>query len=258
MRAFPALTAAAALGLAVPAFAAHAAAPTEAPAAEAAQPSEALLAKARVLVALTNPPKAMLDVNMRGWEAGIAQGLASNPSVSKLEAQYPGVSAAGIAAARPLAREYSARLVAKTSESKAAVFARRLTDPEMDDAIAFFRSEVGLRLVGRLITNADPGSVAKELVANTIETGKIGISADAVHKIERDATRATMAQTSADDQIALMRFGQKPVSAKLGSAGAEADVITLEVVNHPDPEWLRQQTEAVNNAMLAFIDARKK
>lgn len=216
------------------------------------------LERARALLRLTNPPPLMLETNMRGWEAAITQALTLNPTVAALEVEYPGIGKAAIDAARPLARENCQRFVVAASERKSALLAERLSASELDEVIAFFETDTGKRLIDRLIGNVDPAAVGRDVATRASETGQVSLTSEAVQQAERKAIRTTLGETSAADHIAILRFQQKPVAAKYAAAAVEGDRLVLEMVNHLDPAWLSRQTEIINAALLAFVDARKK
>ncbi|HEX2762915.1 MAG TPA: hypothetical protein VHM92_03585 [Allosphingosinicella sp.] len=67
-----------------------------------------------------------------------------------------------------------------------------------------------------------------------------------------------MAEVTTEEQVAILRFAQSAVGRKFTAVTHEADVKILDMANHPSPEWLEQQAEAMRTAALAFIDAREK
>jgi hypothetical protein len=231
-----------------------AAQPVSAPLAESASRLE----RATALVEILNPYEAMVDVNMRGWEAGVAHAEKVNPSLAKLEAEYPGIMKAGIDAARPLARQQVGIIVTKGGEFKAAAIAERLTATEIDEATAFFGSPAGMRLVQGLVGNADPSAMARKLADQAAETGTVEVTAEAVARDLHVVTNKTMGQLSAADHLELMRFGLTPTARKLNEAVAESERKVMVLINNPDPEWLKNQDEIMTEAMLAFVESKAK
>jgi|GEM_PF-3412982 len=231
------------------------------PAAVPARPSAAEIAarlpKARALVAITNPNEAMLDANMRGWEAGVAHVFVVDPVAANIERRYPGAARAAIDAARPLARDYCQRFVSAVNDYKASLLAERFSMAELDTATAFFASPAGRRLVQRMLSHADPAAIARDATSRAAQTGQVAISTDRIRQMERDAARTTISETSTDDQVALLRFGQTSAATKYKAVSEAVDRFALDKANHPDATWMSRQTELVNKAILAFIDARK-
>jgi hypothetical protein len=213
---------------------------------------------AQQLVGVINPYDLMLQANLQSWEATVAHVLKTSPPVQKLEAQYPGISAAGIAAARPLARTYCEKFVRDAVETKARLFAEGLTKSEMTDAIGFYGSPSGRRLVAGFAANTDFQEMARRFTAEARENGRVRVTEEMATALQNKTILKTAEDISASDQIELMRFSQKPVAGKIAALAAEADRLLFAELNKPDPEWQAKQSAALNDAMLAFVDARKK
>lgn len=226
-----------------------------------ARPSDAEIAarlpKARALVELTNPNDLMVAANMRGWEAGIAQVFVVDAAAAGIERQYPGAARAAIDAARPLARDFCQRFVTEVNEHKASLVAERLTPAEIERAAAFFGSATGRRLTQRLLSNADPAELARDTTTRSRESGQVSFSPDKLRQMERDAVRNTMSEMTPDDHVAILRFSQTSAATKYKAVGEEVERFALEKAQHPNADWMRRQSELVNQALLSFVDARK-
>jgi hypothetical protein len=128
---------------------------------------------------------------------------------------------------------------------------------ELAEAIAFYESPPGKRLIGRILMNMDPSGLARDMASESAETGRVAeVTGAQVAQVEHKATREALSATSAEDHVAILRFRQRPASTKMTGASAESDRLILEMVKNPDPEWLRKQSEIVNAAILAYVDAR--
>jgi hypothetical protein len=240
------------LGAAAP-LAAAAAQPSAQPA-----PDSDNLRLAQKLVGVINPHDLMVDVNFRGWEATIGQLLAAQPQVQKLEAAHPGITKAGIDAARPLARLYCEEFVRGAVDAKARLFAASLNRAEMLDGLAFFGGPVGQRLIRSYTANADVQELGRRLTVQVQETGKPKLTTEMAADLQHKAIQGATEEITAADQIELMRFSQKPAARKIAELGAEADRQLIAELNKPKPEWEAKQAAIINDAMLAFVDARKK
>jgi hypothetical protein len=227
------------------------------PARPSAAETAARLPKARALVALVNPKDQLLEANMQGWEAAIAQMFVLDPAAKSIEQRYPGAARAAIEAARPLARDYCRRFVNEVIEYKASLIAERLNHAELDTAIAFFASTEGRRFVQRMLSHADPAALGRDVASRAAETGQVSVSPDKVRQMERDAARSTVSEMSAADNVALLRFGQTSAALKIKEVSTEVDRFALDKANHPDPEWMSRQSELVNKTILAFVDAHR-
>ena len=184
--------------------------------------------------------------------------LELDPGVAKLEASYPGLKQAAVAAGRPIAIEYIDQLVDKIRENRADIIARTLSSVEIDQAIAFLGSGPGQRLLKRMMANTDLAGVSKRLATNAFEAGSVQVTENDVKQADRKAALKTAGELSVDDQVAIMRFGQTSAAQKLGQAGQEADRQALALVNSPDPKWLSRQSETISRAMLGFVDTARK
>lgn len=231
------------------------------PPAAPARPSDAEIAarlpKARALVALTNPNELMVAANMRGWEAGIAQVFVVDSGAAGIERQYPGAAKAAIDAARPLAREFCQRFVTGVNEHKAKMLAERLTPAEIERSTAFFASPTGRRLIQRMLSHADPAELARDTTNRAQESGQVRISTDKLRQMERDAVRTTIGEMSPDDHVAILRFGETGAATKYKAVSEEVDRWALDKAQRPDSDWMRRQSELVNQALIRFVDARK-
>jgi hypothetical protein len=248
-----AIAAAVAALLIAPVAAAGQGSPPAAPAASA----EAL-AKARRILEITNPFDRLVEANMVGWEAAARKSISLEPSSATLEKAYPGIYDAAIEAGRPLARTYLSDFVRRSLDYKAALLAQRLSGPDLDSAFAFFDSPAGRRAIRGIYANADPAKFASDLAVRRRETGQAVTTVEDAVKIERDAASKMLADVSAEDQIAIMRFNRSPAGIKFTAAAREAEAKILDMANHPDRQWLARQQEAMQAAMIAFVDAKKK
>ncbi len=228
----------------------------------AAQPLTAVqreqVAKAWGLVDLTHPRQTLVDANLQSWEVAVTRTLELDPGVAKLEASYPGVKQAAMATGRPIAAEYIKQLVDKIRETRAEMIARMLSSAEIDQAAAFVGSAPGQRLLKRMIANTDIAGESKRLATDAFGAGSARLTEQQVKQADRQAALKTAGELSVDDQVAIMRFGKTSAAQKLGQAWQEADRRTLELVNSPDPKWLSRQSEAMNEAMLRFIETARK
>ena len=234
-------------------------------AAAAAQPVQVAKAdpvrldKARALLALSHPSELVLDANMRGWEAGIAKATAMAPGVDQLEAKYPGIVKAAIEAARPAAREFCAAFAQRSIALMAGVVADRLTAAELDEALSFFRTPAGGKMVRAMLGNIDTKTMVNDMHARAqAANGEPIVTVENVNRATQAAIRTTFAQTPAEEQVAIMRFGVSPAGKKMFAAIAEADQQILVLVNKPDPAWMAQQNETITRAMVEFVDRKKR
>jgi hypothetical protein len=144
------------------------------------------------------------------------------------------------------------------AETKARLFAQGLSQLEMTEAITFYGSPSGRRLLASFAANADFQEMARRVTAEARENGKVRMTEEMATALQNKAILKTAEDISASDQIELMRFSQKPVAGKIATLAAEAERLLFAELNNPNPEWAAKQSAAINDAMLAFVDARKK
>lgn len=219
---------------------------------------EQVLQKARALTELITPYDVMLASNMRAWEAAVAAAMKADPAVQKLEAAYPGIIKASIDAGRAVGRRYCEKYVRLSAEHKAGLIAARLTPTEIDEASRLYGRPSWRRFVVRLTGNVDMAKTVQGAVGSMRETGKPGLTEEGLRETVDDAARASGEQTSAEDQIDLMRLAQAKMFPKIKLIGEESDRQALVWANNPEPETVAEQQEAMRKAMIAFADRRKK
>lgn len=147
------------------------------------------LAKARQLLTLVNPFAKVLEANLAGWDGAARKSLSLDPSTVKLEKDYPGISAAALDAARPLARKYLTEFVRTAAEYKADLMAHRLTEAELDEALRFFASDAGRKAISGLFSNADPAKIGADIAVRRSQTGQAAATAEDVRKIAEGRLR---------------------------------------------------------------------
>ena len=220
-------------------------------------PSAAALGQARRLQEVVEPHARMVAGNLQGWEATMKRALALDPGFPALEQAYSGVGAAAIDAARPLARIFCEQFVERVSSYKAELYARRLTQQEMAAAISFFETRAGRTLVERMIANASPDALADQIIHQAVEQGRLGLSMEQTQQVDRSAALKTARETSAEDQIAMIRFQQTAAGRRFLEVRREAEPGVLQIVNSPDAELIRRQHDAMLAAILAYVDSKK-
>lgn len=214
--------------------------------------------QARALVELMTPSDLMVATNIKAWEEGVAKVSKADPATQKLEESFPGIIAAGIAGGRSAALTYCRKYVRTIGEHKAGLVAARLSPAEMTQASTFYARPAWRRFVTRLMGNIDTEETLDEAVGSLESTGKVAMTEETMRRTLNQAARASGGQTPAADQIDLMRFTQTPVAAKIKQIGEESDRHALGIANNPDPVAVAEQQRAMQQAMIAFADARKK
>lgn len=235
-------------------------APAVPPASSIASPTgeSEKLSKARALADLLAPADLMIWSNIKGWEAGVLSALRLAPGTSKLEESYPGITKAGIDAARPVGRRYCEEYVRKAAAHRAQLIAEQLTAAEIDVALLQYRKPAWRRFVAGLTSNVDFSAMAQDAAKSVAETGRPSIKQEDVNKTLMDAARESGGELAADDQLEIMRLMQTETAKKLAGIAAETDRKVLDWANNPDPVVIQEQNKLMLGGMLAYADARRK
>lgn len=204
------------------------------------------------LIDLIHPDDLMVQSNLKGWEAVSRKTAATDPVFSKLEAEYPGVTEAAIAAARPAAVEYAHEFVRKAKAAKIRVLAESLTAAELRQLIDFFEQPAGQRFARRM---AQSDEVADDL-ATKAQTSE-NLTQQDLNDMLRKQAKATVKTLSTDDMLAIMKFESLPVAKKFAAAGQESDRMILDFINNPDPNWIEKQNKAVADGAMKFVEAKR-
>jgi hypothetical protein len=227
-----------------------------APAAQAQPQTDAHYEQALALVEILHPFDQMLALNLKGWEMTAQKTFALDPGMAKLEAQYPGAIKAAMEAARPHAREFCVEFVRRATKLKAETFSRRLTPAEIGELRTFYGTPAGKRIVATAYANMNLEPIAAQ-IASQAQNGEAEISSAQLKQVEQAALRKTVGEISADDQLAAMRFGQKPVATKFLAVREESERALLELANSPDPATIAKQREAAAAGVIAFVERSK-
>ena len=217
-----------------------------------APPTHDQIRLATQLIDLIHPDDAMVQSNLKGWEAVSRKTAATDTVFSKLEAQYPGVTEAAIAAARPAAVEYANEFVRKSKAAKIRVFAESLTGAELRQLIDFFEQPTGQRFARRMVQSDE---VADDL-ATKAQTSE-NLTQQDLNDMLRKQAKAAVKTLSADDMLAIMKFESLPVAKKFAAAGQESDRVILDIINNPDPNWIEKQNKAVADGAMQFVEAKR-
>lgn len=224
---------------------------------ERAPVSAAALKLAERLEELTEPRALMVAANYAAWEATVRKGASMNPAMQKMEQAYPGVTNAGIDAARPIARQYCEEFVTRFQRERADSYARAMTEKELEQAVAFFETAAAQRVIKRMLANVNPQPLIDQVTQQARTEGKVTITREQAAALDRAAALKTQREVSAEDQVALMRFSQSPAGRRYVAARNESEARLLELINTNNSEGIRRQNEAVQAGMLAFIDRKK-
>lgn len=160
--------------------------------------------------------------------AALGRGFAGTPEFSQAEAESPGIIAEVLTGIRPIIEGQSARVSKLYRPSTLALFARHLTPAEAGDVAAFYRSDLGRKMMGNFSRQFAP-----EATLSGIETA----APVTREQVEADLGKAASATVSALTQDELMELGRqaqaKPALLKMSLIGPGVQEIRVQMENEP-------------------------
>lgn len=213
---------------------------------------------ATALIDLVHPDDLMLKQNLEGWEIGLRASIQANPALARLESSAPGLTEAALSAGRPTATKYLISAIRKMKSQKAQLTASQLSESELKAAYEFYSSGAGSRMLQRFSANADIKAFSDGVLKRREETGEMEITEADTRRATVKAEKAAIGDASSDDILAMMKFEQTSAAQKLADVGAQSDKFMLDMMNSPDPEWIRQQNEIVSGAIIRHVESVQK
>ncbi len=129
------------------------------------------------------------------------------------ESEYPGLIAAVVSAAIPVMLKAYDDKIPLLWKNISQIYRDKFTPSELDQLAAFYKSPVGVRFINALKSSADN---QKYMDAVVVSEGEVTDSIVAASKqVGIQALKKTNAQMSTADKIAIFRFENSPLGAKL-------------------------------------------
>jgi len=180
--------------------------------------------------------------------AALAREFAVAPEFAAAEAESPGLIDEVIAGLRPIFMAQSERVRLLYRPSTLALFARHLTPEEATSIAAFYRSDLGRKLMGGMVRNYSP----EETLSN-LDT-EAPVTREQVEADMKKATNAAVAAMTQDDLIALGKLAQaRPELFKLSLIGAGVQELRVQMENEP----LTAEEDAAVAAMIEDVFNRR-
>ncbi|MBO9580189.1 MAG: DUF2059 domain-containing protein [Sphingobium sp.] len=178
-----------------------------------AQTSAAKSQKIMELLDLTSPLSEMQQSMTHNFELSFSKGMTADANFKALEARKPGLgNALNAAVSKELARIVPGELTHLRS-AMAEVYQQVLTERDLDDAIAFFRSPAGARMLARMKAG---GQRNLDDLRDGGQTGQ-GVTAILNGTLAK-AAAAGIEGMSAEDSKAIAEFGMKDASREMQAA----------------------------------------
>jgi hypothetical protein len=230
---------------------ASAAPPPKTPADNAVAPSripEAALRLSRIL----NPADKIIELGMKGFDAGVNAELKKKPEDAAVYDRNPGLLDAILASGRPVMRSHIVAGIPAQQQRFAQFYAEKFTPDEIDQLIAFYSTPTGTKVVEAMYAGGDFSEVI-----DAMDKGSGAMNAAAVEKMNSSAAAQLPYKFDADDWKAMFAFAATPAHAKLEKIAPEFNQLVADVGNAPDPTLESDMNSAIESAVKAYF-AKKK
>lgn len=174
---------------------------------------------------------------------------AAIPVIAQVDQMSPGLIDEIVKEMRPIFRDYQARVRDKYRPQMVGLFARNLTTSEAQDIAAFYRSELGRRILGGVSRNYSPDATlenVQELEGQSEDEVRDNVASDI-----GNATQATISELSQDDLVAMGRLAmEKPALLKLGQINPQMIALRAQMEQEQPTPDEAAQIEAVIQAVF--------
>jgi hypothetical protein len=174
--------------------------------------------------------------------------FAANPDFAAAETASPGLIAEVTSGMRPILEGQSERLTQLYRPATLALFARYLTPEEATSIAAFYRSDLGRKLMGNLSQSYSPDQTLSNInTATDVTTAQVKADIDA-------ATQKVIGQMSQTDLAEMGRLAMaNPALLKLGQIGTGVQELRAQMENEP----LTAEEDAAVVAMVEEVFIRR-
>ena len=218
----------------------------------AAQATPGSLALGVEIATLLNSEEITLSQAKKLFDETMPAAFAKEPGFAALEAEFPGVIDEVLTAIRPELEKQVIDSLPDLWGRLGAAYAGSLTDAEMRQMLAFYRSDTGRWLIDQIATNADFSSLLDTMIRNS-DTNVVPRDLNiALQKPVLDNVARTMTRQREADLRAMLATS---AGRKIGALNPKLLAIATEWTNEPDPEG-EKRIDAIMEAVLGkYIDA---
>jgi len=205
---------------------------------------DAALRLSRIL----NPADKIVELGMKGFDAGVNAELKKKPEDAAVYDRNPGLLDAILASGRPVMRSHIMAGIPVQQQRFAQFYAAKFTPDEIDQLIAFYSTPTGTKVVDAMYVGGDFSDVI-----DAMDKGSGAMSAAAVEKMNSSAAAQLPDKFDADDWKAMFAFAATPAHAKLERIAPEFNQLVAEVGNAPDPTLESEMNAAIESAVKAYF-----
>lgn len=212
--------------------------------------ADARMALGREIAALLNSEAITVAQTRRMFDTTMPDLFGKDPNLAMLEKQYPGIIRHMVDSARPVILDNVTAQLPVLWDRLAPVYAEALTETEMRESLAFYRSPTGVWLIDTMANNADftkaMGRMMQDpdgkLQAADLKAGAVDASVGALVK-----------GMNADRMGAVMAFVTTPAGRKMRSIQPQLLEIITDWANESDPDTDARVGKIVGDSLTKFI-----
>ncbi len=242
-----ALLMALAMPQAAPAGSVAAAPAAESPAAAARR------VKAHRLAQLLSSEAMVVDAGDDSYIKMTSDVMLAQPDVPELERKYPGVVDAMVRASLPIAKRQMHNRLPLLWDRLSDLYLANFTTPELDQAIAFYGSPTGQKMIAQMVARMKPNAIAADLKKDP----EAGVSVDSFRKDMKATVPGVVGSLTPKEQAALLAFSRTSVFPKIARIGPRSQELVVAWSQEATPEETKDLVDSMKAAMLARIDATK-
>jgi hypothetical protein len=210
-------------------------------------PSAEQMALAQELALVTSTEIGVMNMQNGEMALLLENQFASSKDFQELEASYPGIikhmTSTIIAEA---ARQSDATLPALRAKLQN-IYATGMTIAELNEALSFYKSPLGQRLIADQNTDKNLGG----LFAAAIENGKV--DAKDLNARTRNIAIESVKENSNADNLALLAFSRTAAFKKILKLGPEVQKVTTDWMNESTPEEDAEMDRVIAQTMEDYI-----
>lgn len=190
------------------------------------------------------------DIALDSTMKVVRREYAAVPAIAEVEKLSPGLIDEIVKEMRPIFRDYQARVRDLYRPQMVSVFSRNLTPSEATDIAAFYRSDIGKRILGGVSRNYSPDASLENVVE--IENQSDEETRDDVQTDISNASASTVAELSREDLVTIGRMAmEKPALIKLNSINPQIIAVRAEMEKEPPTAEEEARIQAVIQEVFA-------
>jgi hypothetical protein len=175
--------------------------------------------------------------------------LAADPDFKAMEKEYPGITKAMLDAMRTVVVDEVMQSLPALWDSVSVIYAEELTAADLGEAIAFFRTPAGTRLIENITREADLSEMLKTLIADD----EAKVTESALRTEMRASATKTVGKLNTEDRNALVNFGWSPAGVKIRTANKRVMSVVAAWSNETTPEGDARMEKTMTDVVEKFI-----